>query len=82
MSFICNHDLIPVTAIMEIKKLFALWLVHQYEIIEKDNFIFFNFSPKKIRTGKEEIACLDINFELDLCFNPSKKMVLAIGQKR
>ena len=45
---------------------------------EKDNF-FVYFSPKKIKKGKEEIACLDINFELDLCFNPSNKMVLTIG---
>jgi hypothetical protein len=43
--------------------------------------LFLYFSPKKIRTGKEEIACLDVNFELDLCFNPTNKMVLAIGSK-
>jgi hypothetical protein len=30
------------------------------------------------KIGKDEIANLDINLELELCFNPSNKIVLGI----
>ena len=34
------------------------------------------------KIGKDEIANLDINLELELCFNPSNKITIGIGNKK
>ena len=46
------------------------------------NILFFLFSPVMPKIGKDEIANLDINLELELCFNPSNKITIGIGNKK